>query len=266
MLKKWMVLILSAALATFCACTPVNDQGSESLTDNSLNMYEDENGTVYYNFGESTVEPDAGALIERSYGNQEVSAPKKSISFSEAEQLLDSCAFEEFALPSKVADYKKLYNKTVEVRGKAYYSVSFYAEQNSVRMFVGNDAYVACDGTDVLAVTILGTYNDVEIGGSKNDKELSELYPGAEITPVEALFVINSIEPISIGLKEKLINYTFEFGEGLSDAKNLSCYKIMPKLSYEHTQSYQTPIYVAADGSNTVMIFNGKTDEFEVKS
>ena len=262
-MKKRILALCSAALIlAFCGCSTGGANDADSGSDR-VSVKADEDKVTYQIDTEQEFSEVGGKVVERTADEPEVSAPDGSITLEQAKKIVDSCAFEQFYLPSAVADYKKYYYGTVELNDKSYYSMCFYAEKNSVRMFAGTDFYVSCDGEEVLRCDWSGNLTDAEPGGNSKDKSEEELYKNAKISAVDALFLLNNVEAEKIGLTEKLNSYTFEIDAGLSEKRGIKCYCITPKLKYENGTKLGKSIYVAADGTDAILMFNENTNDYE---
>ena len=267
--KRILVVLVSVIMFGLCGC---NGGGTgdeqEYYGGDDMSIYEESDGTVVYDFEpeKSKVEHSDGKLTERTEDSIEVSAPEGSIDMKKAEELIDSCSYEEFYLPSKVSGYQKYYSGTVEKNRKKYYAISLYLEKDSVRMYVGTNILVACDGSEILKQSWTGSYMSVELGGSKNDPSPEKLYKNVKVMPGDALFALNNVSPEKLGLDQKLSAYTFEIDNKLYTRKSLKCYQITPKLTYENTTKMASPIYVVADGTNRIMMkIEDKEDYKEIK-
>ncbi len=265
MKKKLMFVSALAVLMIFCACS--DNESSESAVDesSSAQIYETSDGKLIY--GDNSSEVSQGILIERNGSEKEVSAPDGSITFDEAEKLLNTCNFEALYLPQSVKEYKKYYFDTVTYNNSLYYSIDLYIELKGKKIFVGTNCLVACDGSSVLAKNWTSDYTSVKTNSSSSDSSLTELYGNTEITPNDALKVLASFSESQLGLKYSFSNYTFEVYTKLYDIKDVECYKIIPKLNYNNSLSVLSPYYITSDGSNKVIVNSSdKEDSYtEVK-
>ena len=263
MLKKAITLFICAGLLSFSGCAiAVNDSAEKDKNTAADHIASaDEDGTIHYRFDEDYSETDPGALVKRTFEEKEFTPADGDISKEEAIKILDSCGFSEFALPDSISRFSKLYNGVVEIGTEKCYSFLFYAEKGAEKLFVGREAIVSADGSKVYARNILGTSTEITPGSSKDDKEL---YKTAEISPEEALFVINKDNAEKLGLTEDMPCYSFEFAKKLYDAKSVSCYKITPVLEYEHSKKHCSAIYIAADGSGSIIMADPRTGDFEI--
>ena len=267
--KRILAVLVSAVMLGLCGCNGGGTGDEEEYYGgDDVSVYVESDGTVVYDFEpeKSKAEHSDGKLVERTEQSIEVSAPEGSIDMKKAEEMIDSCSYEEFYLPGKVSDYQKYYSGTVEKNRKKYYSINLYLEKDSVRMYVGTNILVACDGSEILKQSWTGSYMPVETGSSKNDPSPEKLYKNVKILPDEALFVLNDVSSEKLGLDQKLSAYTFEIDNKLYTRKSLKCYQITPKLTYENTIKMGSPIYVVADGTNRIMMkIEDKEDYKEIK-
>ena len=262
-MKRVILTICSTAVVlALCGCVSGKNNNSE-VSGEDVSVIADEDKVTYQLSGSDEFSEVGGKVIERDNREAEVSAPEGSISLEKAKETVDTCAFEQFYLPSATADYKKYYYGTVDFNGKDYYSMCFYTEKNSVRMYVGTDFYVSCDGKEVLRCDWSGNPTEAEIGGNSTDKTFEQLYKGAEITPNDALFVLNNIEAAKLGLTEKLSSYTFEIDTKLSTKRGIKCYCITPKLKYENGTKLFNTIYVTADKTDRILMYSEQTGDYE---
>lgn len=262
MKKRILTLCSVAIIIAFCGCSTGRnsdvDESSERVSvtaDSGIITYQTDNTQEFSDVG--------GNIRERDANEPEVSAPDGSITIEQAKELVDKCAFEQFYLPSAVSDYKKYYYGTVKMNDKNYYSMCFYAEKNSVRMFVGTDFYVSCDGDEILRCDWSGNLEDVEPIGNSEDKNEKEIYKDSKISAEDALFLLNDVGSKKLGLTEKLNSYTFEIDAGLSTKRGIKCYCITPKLKYENGIKIFKPIYVTADGTDRILMYNETTSDYE---
>lgn len=178
------------------------------------------------------------------------SEPKESISYENAIRLIDQCAKDELYLPQPAADYEKLYFGTIDYEGDKYYSVYFYINAGSKKVFVGSNCLVACSGDFVANKHWFGDYSVVG-GKASSDKTVKEEYPQAKITPNEALVMMAENEKY-LGLDHDFSDYIFEVNPELSQVSGTYCYRVTPKLEFYDRIDLQQNLYVAADGSKAV--------------
>ncbi len=262
MKKRLLALLFAGIMCLMCGCSD-DDSGSSGNAPEfggvDVSMYENEDGNVVYHYnldgetpgGESSVD----TLVHRAE-EKKVEAADGGISLQKAEEILDSCSSYRVYLPGKIKNFKKRFNDIIQFNDKDYYSISFYVEKNSVRMYVGSDVIVACDGSEVYRQDAAGSYRPLEPGTAGNDKETAAMYPDAKITPEDALFTLYKYDRGKIGLDENMLDYTFEVREELSVMNNIQCYQITPKLTYASSVKLCPLIYVAADGSERVLILS----------
>lgn len=261
MKKKIIIGLLLLALLTFSSCKQ-SDKDLETQSETVSGNYRVTSDGIYVTRDENILQSSAedGELLGHTGDNIEVSAPEGSISISQAVEILESCAFEKFYLPQKVSTYETYYYKTVEINEEMYYMLGLYTTQKGTRLYLGTNVFVSCDGRSVMKQTWMGGYAPVEIGSGKNDKSFEELYPEAKITPEQALFVLAEKGSSALELTQDVTQYTFEIDSWLSQEQNMDCYRIVPKLTYEHSTKLFEPIYVSVDGKNRVFI-RDKTKE-----
>lgn len=261
--KIFTGFIIAVMLGLSGCAVSSGTESTQGNDDTEYSVYGTDDGAVTYDFGGGNNAAEvSGDPIERNGNTVEVSAPDGSISIDKAKELVDSCSFEKFYLPVKTADCGKYYYGTINIGCEEYYSMCFYLEKNSLLMYVGTDFAVSCDGKEVLKKNWTGTYEEVELGSSSDDKTFDEMYEGAEITPEEALFALNGVEAEKLGLTEKLSSYTFEIDSKLYTRKSIKCYQITPKLNYENGITLGSPIYVTADGTNRIMMYDSAGDDY----
>lgn len=262
-MKRLVLSVLGAALViTFCGCGAGTDTDTDTNSDTVSVVMEDDK-LIYKTENADEFSEVGGKLVERGADEPEASAPEGSITLDRAKEIADSCAFEQFYLPSPTSNYEKYYYGTVNLNNNEYYSMCFYTEKDSVRMYVGTDFYVSCDGKNVLRCDWSGNLVDCEIGGNSGDKTAEELYSGAKITPEDALFALNGTESEKLGLTEKLSSYTYEIDAKLYTKRGIKCYCVTPKLKYENGIKILSPIYVTADGTGRLLMYNEQTSDYE---
>lgn len=262
-MKRTIFAVCCAALViAFCGCGADKGDNTEESSDRVSVIVDDDN-LIYQIDGTQEISEVGGKIVERSTDEPEVSSPDGSITLEKAKETVDSCSFEQFYLPSEITKYQKYYYGTVKLNNKDYYSMCFYLEKNSVRMYVGTDFYVSCDGGEVLRCDWSGNLVDCEIGGNSGDKTAEELYSGAKITPEDALFALNGTESAKLGLTEKLSSYTYEIDAKLYTKRGIKCYCVTPKLKYENGIKILSPIYVTADGTGRLLMYNEQTSDYE---
>lgn len=239
---------------SFSDMSPNNQNSVEGYTVTSEGIYIDTEKI-------SDVSVEDGYLIGHTGDKPDVSAPQGSISFEDAVKILDSCSFEKFYLPQKVSNYEKHYYETIRHNEDDCYMIGFYINKNGASIYLGTNALVSCDGKKVYKQSWMGSYEEVKIGSSENDKTFQELYPDAKITPDDALFVIESKGKAALELMENLTQYTFEIDTGLVEKNGVKCYAVYPKLNYEHRVKIFECIYVSADGENRVFIKDNESED-----
>lgn len=268
MKRKILITLLAGCMCLLCACSTPDEQ-SFAGGNTEPSIFEDSGGNIVYNynFDEDGAPPaEKGELQKRAAEEPAFEASKGGISREEAEKILDQCSSYRMYLPGKTADFKKMYNKTLRYEEKDYYSFSFYAEKNSVRMFVGTDVLVACDGSEVLRLDAANSYQQVEMNSAQDDKDVSQMYPGAKITAQDALFSLLDKDAEKLGLTESMIDYTFEADDELVSKKSVSCYQFTPKLRYESSVQLCSPIYAAADDSGRIFALDNNKHEYDIVS
>lgn len=250
-MKKIIIFVSLLAMAfTLCACSQEEDNGGVVDVPSTTEFYETSDGTLVYNDGASKI--NEGSLIERNGDNIEVSAPENSISIDKAEEMLNTCAFEDLYLFQSVKDYKKYYCGTVSYNDSMYYSFDFYAEKDGQRVFAGTNCLVSCDGKNILKKDWTGDYVVVKQNKAKSEKSPSELYKSAKVMPNEALLSLTAFSKDQLGLEYELISYTFEGETETQTIKSIKCYKFTPKLYYTNSVKMLSPYYVTVDGSNRI--------------
>lgn len=249
-MKKVIVFISLLAMSfTLCACS---QEDTESVTDFSSTpaMYEASDGTLVYNDNASKL--DEGSVIERNSESVEVSAPENSIAVDKAEEILDTCAYEDLYLFQSVKDYKKYYCETVEHNGSMYYSFDFYIEKDGQKVFAGTSCLVSCDGNKILKKDWTGGYTAVTKDKASTEKSPSEIYKSAEVMPNDALLTLTKFTKNQLGLDYELASYTFECETEIQTLKSIKCYKFTPKLYYTNSVKMLSPYYITVDGTNRV--------------
>lgn len=269
MKKVLLALMLTGVMCSFCACGNETSQDDDIPADTNVDVsvYENDKGNIVYHYnldGETDKEESADDTVVHRQEDKKVEAADGGISLEKAEELLDSCSSYRLYIPGKISDFKKRFNDIIKVNDKDYYSISLYCEKNSVKMYVGSDIIVACDGKKVYRLDIAGSYQEMEINGAKNDKSVCDMYPGAKISPQEALFTIYSYDRKKLGLKESMIDHTFEVSDTIAVKNSIECYQITPKLRYSSSVKLCNPIYVAADGSGRVLAINQSKTDYEI--
>ncbi|MDD6489400.1 MAG: hypothetical protein PUG48_06285 [Clostridia bacterium] len=257
-MKKIIIFISLIAMAfTLCACSQGEDGSVENVSSSPI-MYEDSDGTLVYNDNASEV--DEGSLVTRNGDNVQVSAPENSISLDKAEEMLDSCAFEDLYLFQSVKDYQKYYFGTVSYCDSMYYSFDFYIEKDGKRVFAGTNCLVACDGTEILKKDWTGTYVTVQQNKASGEKSPSELYKSAKVMPNDALLTLTKFSNSQLGLEYELLTYTFEGETEIQTVKSIKCYKFTPKLNYTNSVKMLSPYYITVDGTNRVFTADKEND------
>ena len=260
MIKKIAALAAAAVMLAACGCSQKNNDSAEK-ENSDVKIYQDSNGALVYEFSNDTPFEEISGQPETRGESRAVSAPEDAISIEEAEKAADSCSFKEFYLPTKVSDYKKYYYETISGEEQCYYRMCCYLEKNGVRLFMGTDFLVSCDGKEVSKRDWTGSYQDVKPGSAKDDPSADTLYPGAKVMPTEAIFAICDVDQKKLGLTESLQTYIFEVEPELFNKKSIDCYKATPKLVCSDGIKLGNPIYITADGTNRILINDPKTNE-----
>ncbi len=264
MIKKIIAIVFSAVLISLCGCSRADTEKGNADGDNSLNVYQQSDGTIVYEYStENSFEEIGGGIIVRNGTDNKADIPEGGISIEEAEKIVDSCEFEPFYLSSKTSDYRKYYYETIEIDEEKYYLMCFYTEKNSVRIFTGTDFAVSCDGKAVKKKDWTGAYRDVEIGSAEKNKSPEDMFGQTKITAVDALLSIISADKSKLGLTESLQSYIFEGDTKLYSKIGINCYKFTPKVEYKNGIKMGTPIYIAADGSGKILMQSEQTGEYE---
>ncbi len=249
-MKKLIVIFLAALTAAMCGCSQRNNTTSES-SDGDIIVVSD-----------TSVKPLGDDRIKREH-SPEVSAPSGSVSIEQACRLLDSCSMEQFYLSESMSKYKKYYFNTVDFNGEKYYSFYPYLEINGKKIYVGTNVIADCTGNFVLAKNWMGGYETVNTSTAINDRDYTERYPDAKISPNEALAVLTEKEKL-LGLDSDISEYIFETDETLSEINGVPCYRITPKVEYLDHIELLSPYYVLADKSSSVMVgVKGKQGEYK---
>ena len=268
MKRKIFITLLAGCMCLLCACSsPAEESSAGGHTEPSI--FEDSDGNIVYNynFDEDGVPPaDKGDLKKRATEAPAFAVAKNGISREEAEKILDESSSYRMYLPGKTADFKKFYNQTLKYEEKDYYSFSFYAEKNSVRMFVGTDVLVACDGSEVLRLDAANSYQQVEMNSAQDDKDAKQMYPDAKISAQDALFSLLDKDAEKLGLTENINDYTFEADDELVAKKSVNCYQFIPKLRYESSVQLGSAIYVASDDSGRIFALDNEKHEYDIVS
>ena len=226
--------ILAALLSAICLLSACADEGGrDTAPDSSRNVsvYENSKGNIVYEFnldGEDDTSPDQEEILQHRKPDATFTLPSGAVSLQKAEEILDGCSSYRIYLPGKIQDFKKRFNKVIQYHDKDFYSVSLYMEKNSVRMYVGSDVIIACDGSEAYRLDVAGAYQPLEMDGAENDKDASALYPSAKTSPLDALFLLNQFDRNRIGLKENMEDYTFEVTDALVTKNSIPCYQVTP--------------------------------------
>ena len=269
MKKRVLALLLTGVMCSFCACGNESSEENDAPPDTNVDVsvFENEKGNVVYHYnldGETPYQESSEDTVVHRQEDKKVVAVNGGISLEKAQELLDSCSSYRLYLPGKISEFKKRFNDIIKFNNKDYYSISLYCEKDSVRLYVGSDIIVSCDGKDIYRLDVAGAYQKMEPGTAENDKSSSELYPDAKISPFEALFTINSYDRKKLGLNEAIIDYTFEMTDKIVVKNSIECYQITPKLRSSSSVKLCNPVYVAADGSGRVLAINKTKTDYEL--
>lgn len=262
-MKKFISTILSAALLLgLCGCAfGTAEDPMDAEQNNGTRTYITSDGAVVFERSmDNPTEEISGNIITRDTTEKDVSAPEGSISFEEAVRLTDACSYKELFLPTAVQNYQKHYFGTIEENGIPYYDIGFFLEKNSVRIFVGTELLVSCDGKSILKKDWTGSWMPLEEEGTSDIS--GNPFADVPSTPQDALFALTKVDSRKLGLSEGFFTYTYEIDTKLHERKSIKCYKITPKLEYENGLRYAAPIYVTADGTNRIMLHDDATDDY----
>ncbi len=247
-MKQKSFLFLLALLMLCAGCSraaPAASQTPGSVT----STYIDDDGALVFEFGEESPSPepaDKGEVVTREGAEKEISEPEGSIGWDKAVELADKSDPAALYLPCPVSELKKYCAGLTVLGEKDYYSMSFYVEKDSVRLFVGTKVLAACDGSQVLKQDWSGSFVEVPQTGAKALTQREDL----KISPEEALMAVYQYDLKKLGLTERLSAYTFEFSDQVYKEGDLACYKITPKLHYEKMIQLSSPVYVSvSDGT-----------------
>ena len=261
--------ILLTALLAGCMCmlTACSSGGADENVDTGLepSIFEDSSGNVVINYNldgsEAPSAPDKKDVIHRPA--QEAEFPSDlGISREETEKIIDSCSSSRMYLPGKTADFKKFYTGTVDYNNKKFYSFRFYAEKDKQKVFVGSDIIAACDGSAVYRLDASNTYKTVAMDEAGSDKTAEEMYKGAKITAVDALFSVLEKDKKKLASEEELIDYTYQFNDDLITKKSVDCYGITPMLCYKGSTGFSSAVYAAADDSGRIFVLDNEKHEY----
>ena len=258
-----MIILAAVMLCGMCGCSNGgSSQSTDDTSDVGAVVYQNSDGAVVFEFDDTNSFEEVGGKIADRRNEKTFTVLKDGISQKKAEEIVDSCTFTAFYLPSPVKNYQKYYYGNVELGGKEYYSMYFYIEKSGIKMFAGTNFLVASDGSQVYSADWSGSYKEVKINSASQDIDTKELYKDAKITPEEALLLLNKAEAESLKLKESLYAYTFEIDAKLYEKKSILCYRITPKLQYENGISLSEPIYVTADGTNRILMADSTGEDY----
>ena len=261
-MKKIFLISALILSLSFCGCSGQsnNSEKSESSSSQRADVSTGESGTTY-TIRDVSKDMSTGDRIEITENKKEVSAPKDSISFKEACDIIDSCNMEELYLPQSAKDYKKMYFATVNYESKDYYSIYNCVEVKGKKIPVGTNCLVACDGSRILKKDWVGGYSPVDTDTAKNDKTTAEKYPDAKITPNEAIAAAAE-KGDKLGLEYDISTYVFEADDKIVEVNGVACYKFTPKSEYTNSTLLQTAFYVNAYGSGEVYLPVIGSDEY----
>ena len=262
MFRKISAIAAAAVLLTACGCSSGDKTGE--IRNEEVSMYVTSDGEIVYDFGTEEEFEEFSGDPESRGGTKEVTAPTGSISIEQAEKIVDDCSFKSFYLPGKTAEYKKYCHEIINEDETSWYHMYFYLEKNGVRLYTGTDFRVSCDGKSVTKRDWTGSYQEVKTGSASGDPTQQELFPGAKTSPEDAVFAICNVDAKRLGLTESLQTYLFETDDKLCSKKSIDCYKITPKLIYPNGIKMCSPIYIAADGTDRILMTDQTTGEISL--
>ncbi len=271
MKKTMLALLIAISLCGLCGCGGSNsdDSSEDPVNMGSIDMsvYENKDGNIVYHYnldGETPAEEYSEDTVKHREDDKKIESVTGGISLEEAEKILNGCSNERLYIPCKISELKKRFNDIVQFNDKDHYSVSLYYEKNSIRMYVGCDLLISCDGKEVYKQDATGSYQELELNSADKDKTTSEMYPNAKLSPEDALFTLNNFDRKILGLTEAMKDHTFEITDELITKNSIECYQITPKLICTRSVKYCSSIYVAADGSNRVLVINKDKSDYEL--
>lgn len=241
MKTKLIIISLLSALILSAGCTP--NYKSEEKTDQKSGS--EASGNVIIVHPSDPVSNDNIRIKRKEVSD--IPVPEEGISFDEAVDILYTCSREEMYLPENANTYKAYCTGIVNHNNNDYYSVYLYTDTGTEKITVGTPYLVSCNGKTVRKKTWTGEYTKLKKGGSESDKPLSERFPGAKITPNEALKMIAEKKD-SLKLDEPVSEYIFEMNEKLYEANGLMCYNFTPKLEYTDHTNFLGGFFVSIDG------------------
>lgn len=196
----------------------------------------------------STTETD---LVKKTV-SPKVTAPDGSITFKEACALLDTCSMDDFDVPQSIKEYQKFYYGTTEHDGKAYYSLYLYLNgEGNKKIFVGSNALVACDGSEIRVRTLMNDLIPVELNGAGADIPFKTRYPDAVVSPNEALLLLAAKED-RLHLDYGLEDYLFLIETEQEEINGLPCYSVRPRLECTDHNLLVKGFYLSASGPASI--------------
>ena len=203
---------------------------------------------------DSSVNSKASAGVVAAHSAVSYTAPEGSITFEEVCVILDRCSYKDLYLPQSVSDYEKICTGITKHNEKDYYQVYFYLSKGEEKVFMGTSCLVACDGKSVSRKNWFGTYEEIGTNKAKDDPTWQDIYPGAAVTPNEAMLVLLDKSFNALGLQYELSQYVFEVKSDVKSIEGIECYSVIPKIETGNAVTMLQNCYISTDGSNTVFV------------
>ena len=248
-MKKTVIAAVLLTSVLLCGCS-----GKENDTSSSVGETAGNNDiiSVVSEITESKNDSEKKELIEIK--ESEISVSEGGIELEEAYSLLDDCSAEQLYLPESVKSYKKLCIGIIERNDKKYYSVYNYLENGGMKIILGTNCLVSCDGSEILKKNWMSGYDVVKINTSYGDKSYTENYPGAKISPNDAVILLTGKGSDALELDYDIDKYIYEVNKDIRTLDGVEYYSVTPKLQFTDSITVLSPCYVSTDGNGSICI------------